>query len=269
MSKELNELQNATVGMVVGVVEVLILQPFNYAKNMSQQKQPISLNPAVMYRGVGANAINMGTCTMIQFAIGGKMKQTVLNGQERTLSLAEEMSVGVVAGSISAITSSPLELIMVQQQVKGGSTAGTISAISTPDNILRGFAGCAIREAMWTCGYLSIPPVVRRSLMENFPETFPDNNLARIPAALLGGLFACYLSHPVDTIKTCQQGDIERVKYGTFWQTGSRIYADSGIIGFYRGAPFRYGRMACAVFIMDFMRESMGKLLFPSAFVTK
>jgi hypothetical protein len=66
MSSELNELQNATVGMIVGVIEVLILQPFNYAKNMVQQRQPISMNPAHMYRGVGANCINMGSCTMIQ-----------------------------------------------------------------------------------------------------------------------------------------------------------------------------------------------------------
>jgi hypothetical protein len=52
MAAELNEFQNATVGMSVGVVEVLMLQPFNYAKNMTQQKVPISLNPMVMYRGV-------------------------------------------------------------------------------------------------------------------------------------------------------------------------------------------------------------------------
>lgn len=35
--------------------QVLILQPFNYAKNMTQQKRPIEIGP-VMYRGVGANA---------------------------------------------------------------------------------------------------------------------------------------------------------------------------------------------------------------------
>ena len=85
MSSKLNEFQNATVGMAVGVVEVrvmeitgvdglarcctnpfyvhsnasffqvLILQPFNYAKNMAQQRKPIQIGP-VMYRGVGANA---------------------------------------------------------------------------------------------------------------------------------------------------------------------------------------------------------------------
>jgi len=75
MSTKLNELQNATVGMTVGVIEVLCLQPFNYCKNMIQQGQPLSADPRKLYRGVGANAVNMGSCTMIQFAVGGSLKK--------------------------------------------------------------------------------------------------------------------------------------------------------------------------------------------------
>lgn len=102
--------------------------------------------------------------------------------------------------------------------------------------------------------------------MESYPETFPNNTTARIPAALLGGFFACYLSHPFDTIKTVMQGDIERKVSGTFTQTGARIWADSGFFGFYRGASFRYGRMCCAVFIMDLLKDQVGYALYPSAF---
>mmetsp|Transcript_5131 Transcript_5131/g.15024 ORF Transcript_5131/g.15024 Transcript_5131/m.15024 type:complete len:106 (+) Transcript_5131:2-319(+) len=105
--------------------------------------------------------------------------------------------------------------------------------------------------------------------MESYPETFDTNDKARIPAALLGGLFACYLTHPFDTIKTCMQGDIERETYGSFTQTGSKIMGDSGVTGFYRGATFRYGRMVCAVFIMDFLKEKIGYMLYPSAFDKK
>lgn len=269
MSKELNELQNATVGMTVGVIEVLILQPFNYAKNMVQQKQPISIKPAIMYRGVGANCINMGSCTMIQFAAGGKLKNMVLNGEDRPLKIYEEMACGAAAGFVSATIGSPLELVMIQQQRKGGSTAATLQSIANPTNVFRGFTGAAIREALWTCGYLSIPPIVRGHLMDTYPDTFDTKDKARIPAALLGGLFACYLSHPVDTIKTCMQGDIERETYKSFTKTAAKIYSDSGIPGFYRGATFRYGRMVCAVFIMDALKETISKLMYPAAFEPK
>mmetsp|Transcript_20854 Transcript_20854/g.49521 ORF Transcript_20854/g.49521 Transcript_20854/m.49521 type:complete len:271 (-) Transcript_20854:949-1761(-) len=268
MSSELNEQQNASVGMTVGMIEVLILQPFNYAKNMVQQQRSISMNPMVMYRGVGANCINMGSCTMIQFAVGGKLKNTISKGDaSHQFTLAEEMTCGVTAGSLSAVVGSPLELIMIQQQRKGGSVVARFGDImSNPVNLTRGFVGMAIREALWTCGYLSIPPVVRRTLMEQYPSTFDTNDKARAPAALLGGLFACYLTHPFDTIKTCMQGDIEREIYGNFFQTAKKIASDSGVPGFYRGATFRYGRMVCAVFIMDLMREKIGRLMYPSAF---
>ena len=58
MSANLNELENATVGMTVGVIEVLCLQPFNYAKNMLQQGQPLTMDPSKLYRGVGATIQN-------------------------------------------------------------------------------------------------------------------------------------------------------------------------------------------------------------------
>mmetsp|Transcript_5613 Transcript_5613/g.8633 ORF Transcript_5613/g.8633 Transcript_5613/m.8633 type:complete len:269 (+) Transcript_5613:100-906(+) len=267
MSQQLNELQNATVGMTVGVIEVLLLQPFNYAKNMTQQKQPISLNPMTMYRGVGANCINMGSCTMIQFAIGGKLKNMITGGDNsKKLTIVQEMGTGIGAGTVSALVGSPLELIMIQQQRKGGSTLATIKNIATPDNIMRGFSGAAVREALWTCGYLSIPPIVRGYLMENHPDTFKTSTEARVPASLLGGLFACYLTQPFDTVKTCMQGDIERKTYGSFSQTAKKIYGESSIPGFYRGATFRYGRMVCAVFIMDTLKEMVGPLLYPKAF---
>lgn len=254
--------------MTVGMIEVLLLQPFNYAKNMTQQQRPISLNPMVMYRGVASNCINMGSCTMIQFAIGGEMKHWMAGGDKnKVLSLQEEMSCGVVAGSTSALVGSPLELVMIQQQRKGGNAAVRIKDIlQKPVNLTRGLTGMAIREALWTCGYLSIPPVVRRTLRTNYPDTFNSDDKARVPAALLGGLFACYLTQPFDTIKTCMQGDIEREVYGSFTQTGKAIFAESGFTGFYRGATFRYGRMVCAVFIMDLMREKIGRLMYPQAF---
>jgi hypothetical protein len=234
---------------------------------MVQQQNPISMNPSVMYRGVGANCLNMGSCTMIQFAVGGKLKNMVTGDSPRHLSLQEEMACGITAGSLSAMVGSPLELIMIQQQKKGGNVGVRIKNImEKPVNLTRGFVGAAIREALWTCGYLSIPPVVRRTLMTSYPETFDTNDKARVPAALLGGLFACYLTHPFDTMKTCMQGDIERAVYGNFVQTGSKIMSDSGPTGFYRGATFRYGRMVCAVFIMDLLREKIGRVMYPGAY---
>jgi len=205
---------------------------------------------------------------MIQLEVGGKLKNVVSGGnQSHQFTLQEEMACGIAAGSVSALVGSPLELVMIQQQRKGGSGPARIGEIAqNPINFSRGLLGMAVREALWTCGYLSIPPVVRRTLMNQYPSTFDTNDKARVPAALLGGLFGCYMTHPFDTIKTCMQGDIERKVYGNFIQTAKTINEESGFTGFYRGATFRYGRMVCAVFIMDLLREKIGRLMYPGAF---
>ncbi|KAL3817374.1 hypothetical protein ACHAXA_005009 [Cyclostephanos tholiformis] len=265
MSTNLTEFQNATVGMTVGVIEVLLLQPFNYCKNMIQQGQPLSADPRKLYRGVGANAVNMGSCTMIQFSVGGSIKKAISGGGRDQLRPIEEMGTGVAAGVVSALVGSPLELVMIQQQRKGGNFVERIGGIGYGPNVFRGFTGAAVREGLWTCGYFSIPPIVRRHLRDSYPERFDSDNKARIPAALLGGLFACYLTHPFDTVKTCMQGDIERATYGTFTET-ARVISKSGFTAFYRGATFRYGRMCCAVFMMDYLQAFIGPLMYPGQF---
>jgi len=268
MSTKLNELENATVGMVVGCIEVICLQPFNYAKNMVQQGLPLSADPRKLYRGVGANVVNMGSCTMIQFAVGGAAKKA-LQGDDpnRKLAIYEQMGAGIFAGVVSALVGSPLELIMIQQQRKGLSLATTIGSIANPSNILRGYTGAAVREGLWTCGYLSIPPIVRESLTTNFPDTFDSDAKARVPASLLGGLFACYLTHPFDTVKTCMQGDIERTKFTRFVDSAKTVLKEGGPTAFYRGATFRYGRMCIAVGMMDFLQSNIGPMMYPHKFV--
>jgi len=213
--------------MMVGVIEVCCLQPLNYAKNMVQQNKPLTFHPTKFYRGLGANCINMGSCTMIQFSFGGAAKKYIQLDPNIKLKPHQEMECGISAGIISAIIGSPLELIMIQQQNNGGNTIDTIkNIVRVPFNIGRGYIGAAIREGLWTCGYLSVPPIIRYELTYSFPDKFDSQAKARIPASLLGGFFACYLTQPFDVIKTCMQGDINRMKYHGFIDTGKKLYKE-------------------------------------------
>eukprot|EP00466_Bigelowiella_natans_P005045 jgi/Bigna1/36786/e_gw1.16.149.1 len=265
MSQELSELQNAVLGMTSGVIEVIALQPMNYWKNAAQQGLPLTLNPRYLYRGLAPNCVNMGSCTMLQFIAGGKIKNMVTGGEKRSLTIAEEMSSGLAAGMLSALVGSPLELVMIQQQRKGTGIFSTFFSLMNM-NITRGFLGTAVREGLWTVGYLSIPPIVRNFMRTKMPETFNSDDKARIPASLTGALFACYLTQPFDTIKTCMQGDVERKTFGTFTQTFKALHKEGGITAFYRGATFRYGRMVCAVFMLDKLRATLGPIMFPGAY---
>mmetsp|Transcript_24214 Transcript_24214/g.36309 ORF Transcript_24214/g.36309 Transcript_24214/m.36309 type:complete len:274 (-) Transcript_24214:224-1045(-) len=265
MSQELSEFQNAILGATAGVIEVVALQPMNYWKNAAQQGLPLSIDPRLLYRGLLPNCVNMGTCTMLQFTFGGKIKNAITGGVVRDLSITEEIGAGLGAGIISATAGSPLELIMIQQQRKGTTIfATTLSLMNL--NITRGFLGAAVREGLWTVGYLSIPPIVRNFMRTQMPDVFNTDDKARVPAALTGALFASFLTQPFDTIKTCMQGDIERKTYGGFIDTYKKISAERGLSGFYSGIAFRYGRMVCAVFMLDKLRMMLGPIMFPGAY---
>jgi hypothetical protein len=265
MSSKLDGSQNAVVGACVGAIEVACLQPFNFAKNSLQQGIPISMSPPQWYRGVVPNIFNMAGCTMIQFAVGGNLKALVAPPGTQ-IQPAQEMGCGLGAGMVSAMWGSPMELTMIQQQRKGTSLLATMQSVVSSGNIGRGFVGCAIREGLWTVGYLSLPPIIRKQLREYDPVTFDTDNKARVPASLIGGAFACYLTQPIDTIKTCMQGDIERVTYKKLIDSAKTVYAERGFTGFYNGATFRYGRMVCAVFMMDTLQGLIGPALYPKAF---
>lgn len=50
-------------GFLSGCVEVSLMQPTVYYKNASQQQLPFTLQPNILYRGVGASVINMAILT--------------------------------------------------------------------------------------------------------------------------------------------------------------------------------------------------------------
>ena len=210
MSEKLTDFENSQVGLICGVLEVTMLQSLNYFKNAQQQQLPLTMNPRVLYRGYTAAVINMGGCTMVQVATMGRVKKAILGDEERDLTDAEQFGGGFFAGVTSALVGGPVELTMIQQQRTGQSLLSTIGGLLNP-NIVRGIVPTAVREGLWSMGYLAVPPVIGGAIRKNFPEQFDTADKARVPSAFLGAFLVCYASHPFDTAKTCMQGDIEQV----------------------------------------------------------
>ncbi len=162
----------------------------------------------------------------MQFPLAGLVTHALTGGVNRRLTGAEATAAGFVGGFLSGLACAPMELVMIQQQRFGG------SALATPLRILRerGLAGGLMRglttacgrEGLYTAGYLGLAPTLATYLGE-------EHGLAPTQAALLGaipaGLVAATLSHPLDTIKTCMQGDLERKTFGSFSQTARTLYA--------------------------------------------
>lgn len=153
----------------------------------------MTLNLRVLYRGYLANTLNMGLGTGFQFLVNGSVKQVMLGTDSRQLSALEQVNAGFVAGAASALLISPTELLMIQQQRKGG---GILSATSTVlgtslATATRGMITTAMREGIYTAGYLGVGPSVREFIVAQHGYS---EDAARVPGAILGGAFACLLS---------------------------------------------------------------------------
>jgi len=198
---------------------------------------------------------------MWQFAMAGAIQKVLLGGERREVTPAEYLISGMGAGMSSGILGGPAELMMIQQQLKGGNVVQRAKEIGP--RILRGLFPTAMREGMWTVGFCSLPPILRpqiRALID------VNEEVARVGASLASALVSCLASHPFDTVKTCMQGDIDKKKYTNTLGSFRTHFAEGGIAAFYRGVQWRYLRQFLAIFLLDKVRSDVTPILFPHAF---
>jgi solute carrier family 25 (mitochondrial carnitine/acylcarnitine transporter), member 20/29 len=173
-----------------------------------------------------------------------------------------------ITGVLSGFVCSPMELVMIQQQRFGTSLLGTPSKIIAETGIsgllTRGlFMSCA-REGVFTAGMLGVGPSMRRYASEKMG--YSDANAA-IFGAVVGGTIVATISHPMDTIKTCQQGDIGKQTYGSVVHSmKSLLSQEGGMRRFFSGWGWRTGRMILEIFIFDACKTRLSPLFFPHHF---
>ena len=156
-----------------------------------------------------------------------------------------EMGGAFLGGLASGVPCSVWELTMIQQQRFGGSILGT------PTGILRNFGGAGLlrgltmtlgRESLFTMAMLGVTPQIQRKLVDS---SGMDKQVALAAGALTGAFFSATVTHPMDTIKTCLQGDLERTKYGGVLDTGKSLAAEYGVVqGLFKGLSFRISLIA-------------------------
>ena len=173
-----------------------------------------------------------------------------------------------VGGVLSGFVCSPMELVMIQQQRYGTSLAGTPAKIVAESGVRgllgRGLAMSCAREGVFTAGMLGLGPAMRRYASEKLG--YSDTNSA-IFGAVGGGMIVASISHPMDTIKTCQQGDIGSKIYGSVIHSVKTLLSqDGGARRFFSGWSWRTGRMVYQTFLFDACKTRLSPIFFPHHF---
>ena len=70
----LSSVENGILGVTTALLEGVLLQPTLYWKNMRQQGLPLSVDPRLIYRGMGAALCNEAGQMAMQFAVTGLLK---------------------------------------------------------------------------------------------------------------------------------------------------------------------------------------------------
>lgn len=258
MSKELNERQNAILGAAAAFIEGVMLQPTVYWKNASAQNLPFTLNPRILYRGTGAAIFNEMQCMALQFGITAYIQKS--NFSLPNVKFVNHDLVGAVAGGmLTALFASPIELIMIQQQLHGS------SFIKTPANIvktyglgakglMRGLSVTILRDAIYVGSMLGVTPLMQAWLEQEHGQSA---GMASFNASIVGGLLASIPSHPADVIKTIMQGDLQQRRYSSASSTMRLMFKQGGVSRFFDGCIWRSLNIVLTVYIANECKNRM------------
>lgn len=261
---KLTSKQNTILGISSGIIDVLITQPLVYWKVASQQRLPFTLNPKIFYRGTFTNMMSMSILTGLQFPLTSLSSKLI--SKKKKLTDNEVILSGFIGGSLSGIICAPMELLMIQQQKNGKSLIINSKKIINKFGLKKHFRGLTTscgREGIYTAGYLGIAPIITKKLELNYNYS---NTFNKILGAIGGGIIASTFSHPLDTCKTCMQGDIDGKKFKTTLNTFNILYKKSGLKSLYRGYYWRTGKIICTVFILNECIQILSPIFFPDIF---
>lgn len=286
-------------GSVAGVVGKLVEYPFDTVK-VRLQSQPDHLplrytGPADcfqqsirhdgirgLYRGVsapiaGAAAETASLFWSYTFAQSLLKSSVVRAPRGEDLHLAWKVTAGAIAGSITSLILTPIELVKCRMQVplhsnldptlRPGSAVGLASTTLSPFSViadvfrrqgLRGFwhgqLGTFLREtggtAAWFGSYEACTLFFKNQRVQHSRAVGMNDNLPvsqQMLSGALAGMAYNFLFYPADTVKSkMQTGELtpQDGRKSTFWTVGKELWKTHGMKGLYRGCGITVARSA-------------------------
>lgn len=259
---KLTSTQNLLLGTMSGLCCKLTNYPLLSWKNASQQGLPLQFGLQV-YRGLPMAMFNLGATTAVQFWATGFFQRLLQRGKDATA--MDKMLGSFLGGAFSGIPGSMWELTMIQQQRFGGSIVSTPARIIQahgPTMYMRGMSCTMGRESLFSMSMLSVTPLIQEMMVEKFNM---DSNMGLAAGALAGSIFAAVATHPMDTIKTCMQGDIEQKTYKGVSGTYTALMNERGVAGLFKGLNWRIVLIATTFFLVNKFKVVILPIAFPDA----
>lgn len=224
------------IGAAAGGATTAFIEPLIYIKNRLQQNKPLYFRQ--IYRGLPINAAGFIPTMAIQNSVFSEVENAL---SQTTLSEpCKKIIAAFAAGTASAITSAPRELLIIQQQNNGGNFYEIYKKLIQQHGIMvtwkagalvaarnSSFAGCLFILAPALSPYLAI--------------------LAPVAA----GSISAIATHPLDTVKTrlqaAPQKTVKQVAQEVYHEVHSNAYSKQGAASFFRGILPRIAGVAATM----------------------
>lgn len=264
--RNLSEHENLLLGVTTGVTEQVVVQPLVFWKTSVQQGVPFTMNPKIVMRGTSSSCSSMAALTGIQFISSGYLQKLIAGDIKNQMSWGQEVACAFLGGAISGPACCMMELTMIQQQRFGGTMLGTLHRIKRDHGckgLTRGLIGSTLREAIFTAGYLGTVPASQKYIRENVTVVSPP--VGQCIGTLAAAYICAAITQPIDTAKTCMQGDLEKRKYGSFFGTLQTLRKEYGSTrALYRGYFWRSANIVADFFLIDSIAAVLAPLIFPA-----
>jgi hypothetical protein len=177
--------------LISSITEVTVTQPFDVIKTWKQTGHPIELNIKKLYVGFTPRLYgNIPSLSMFLFS------QHYLDSKLDMSKYYNKLALPFIAGFTQTIVDNPIEVVKINK------------IMGLKDyNFLRGFFPHFIKNSILIGSvYHSIKFAESYNNSNNFNSNF--NGVV----GAIGGLIGTYISHPLDTIKTLHQANIDHKK---------------------------------------------------------
>ncbi len=253
-------------GGFAGCLEVLINNPLIVVKNdliVPQVKkteaitQPKSFTDMMKvfvykyYKGCGTGMASMIPITAFQNSMALVLAQQY--GSEKTLT--QEASAAMQAGTLSALLSSPADLLVLQRQNARFATEflfETVKRVWSEKGLrtfYRGITATGLRDGCFTVAYKS----GGKLLQEQVPLKSGSEKVDGLIASLLVAVLASVGSQPLDVISAKMKADLSGQTFKSFFSSIYTIQQTEGYASFMKGCSARTARIVLAVPLLNYL----------------
>jgi hypothetical protein len=243
--------ESLLIGIIGGTSETFLQMPLLTFKFCKQNGTKLPTNLRGWYRGGLIQVYNIAPITAFQMMSNNILTKIIV--QDNFISYKEKVGIASLAGSLSSLLYSPIDLITIQQQKHNHKITKTITNIKNKYGLktfYKGLLPCAIRESIYTGGYLGLAPITSNYIHNNF-----DINIfySAVYGSLLTGTITSLITHPFDTTKTIIQTEISK-KNNTFTKM-KYLIKNHGISYLYKGCIPRSLKISGAFMICNYVER--------------